>query len=767
MYSFDIFDTLITRSTAVPKGIFMIMQNILIKDREIYGVDENFAESFYFQRTGSEELARINWCISGVEEIELDQIYDAMVSCGAVDREQAEKIKKLELCVEYNNILPIYENISKLKKRLASGERVILISDMYLSAQEIRNLLCKVDLVFKTIPIYVSSEFKKTKGSGRLYREIAKLENVAFKEWTHYGDNISADVKMPISLGINAIQILVKEPREYEKILLNRYSNDAFVQSAVGIAEYLNMQCGGQEYERIGNSYGGSIIYSYVEWILKTSLEQGIKRLYFIARDGWILKQVADIIIANRKLQIKTYYLYGSRRAWRLSSIYEDTGSFEKILTKSGKVIRKASDIAGLLQISKEELAGLLPDQFKCLLTESEKIFPYFYDYIIQYLIQEPALKELLLKKHEKKRDMVLEYLDQNIDLSDENFAFVELSGTGYTQVCLANIVNQIKQYNVKSFFMQIDEVWCNKNSSFYVFFPNAIPNHYIVELLCRAPHGQTEGYKKENGKVVPILEGKEGEAIIKAGYLDYVKGVLKYAELLELTNYRNHISGNVNLVSSYLEYAEKNIETEVQHFFENMPFSSADAQKGQTFAPPLTRRQIRTMFFWGEVPKDYKGASLTFALSHISKRNIKIRDFYVWLSNTNVGGWCVRQRFNFMNGLHGTQTYYYPKGFLEGKTVLYAAGKVGKDYYQQIQKDKKLELIAWSDSNYCNMQEDEKKLLIPPDEIVCYDFDFILVAIADMGRYCEIQKDLMGIGIDRKQIVWVCPLVRRQKSKF
>ena len=49
MISFDVFDTLITRSTAVPKGIFAIMQEILQKKNEYYGISEEFAKSFYFQ----------------------------------------------------------------------------------------------------------------------------------------------------------------------------------------------------------------------------------------------------------------------------------------------------------------------------------------------------------------------------------------------------------------------------------------------------------------------------------------------------------------------------------------------------------------------------------------------------------------------------------------------------------------------------------------------------------------------------------------------
>lgn len=54
MYSFDIFDTLITRRTAAPKGIFMLMQGIM---RKTGGYPPFLTENFYELRVGAEELA--------------------------------------------------------------------------------------------------------------------------------------------------------------------------------------------------------------------------------------------------------------------------------------------------------------------------------------------------------------------------------------------------------------------------------------------------------------------------------------------------------------------------------------------------------------------------------------------------------------------------------------------------------------------------------------------------------------------------------------
>ena len=67
-----------------------------------------------------------------------------------------------------------------------------------------------------------------------------------------------------------------------------------------------------------GYTVAGHILYSYVDWILKQAVGRGINHLYFIARDGFILKQVGEIIANTKGYDICMHYLYGSRSSWRI-----------------------------------------------------------------------------------------------------------------------------------------------------------------------------------------------------------------------------------------------------------------------------------------------------------------------------------------------------------------------------------------------------------------------------------------------------------------
>ena len=77
MYSFDIFDTLITRCTAEPKGIFMLMKEKIQESREYPSF---FTENFCELRIGAEELARVHIRDSGKQEVTLNDIYQMLRS---------------------------------------------------------------------------------------------------------------------------------------------------------------------------------------------------------------------------------------------------------------------------------------------------------------------------------------------------------------------------------------------------------------------------------------------------------------------------------------------------------------------------------------------------------------------------------------------------------------------------------------------------------------------------------------------------------------
>ena len=297
-YSFDIFDTLITRETANPRGIFSLMQNTLNKSEKYRDIPNIVKENFYNLRIESEFFIRDNKRHSGIKEVTIDNIYDFIAQNIPLTTEQRNDLLNLELKTERDNIIAIQKNIKRVEELVSSNKKVILISDMYLPSNFIREVLSSINKIFETIPIYVSCEHNCTKKSGELYKYIQSTENVQKDTWYHFGDNIQGDVVVPRNLGITAELYEYVKLNPFEIDILRRFPEDAYINLAVGCAKNCRLFADRKNNEKynLGASLGGCLLYPYIAWMVEQVKLQNLTRLYFVMRDGEVLKILYDIL---------------------------------------------------------------------------------------------------------------------------------------------------------------------------------------------------------------------------------------------------------------------------------------------------------------------------------------------------------------------------------------------------------------------------------------------------------------------------------------
>lgn len=209
LFSFDVFDTLITRKTATPQGIFVLMQYEMKKSLKYKTFEETFVRDFPLIRIHAEKLARNRIQRNGIEDINLTEIYQYVSMRGELTKSQIVSLIQLEIETELENVVPIENNIKLIKEYLSQDKRVILISDMYLTAEVIRKMLLKADDIFETIPLYVSCEYRKIKYSGNLYREVQKYECVESKQWLHKGDIVEGILMVLRKLALELKNIFI------------------------------------------------------------------------------------------------------------------------------------------------------------------------------------------------------------------------------------------------------------------------------------------------------------------------------------------------------------------------------------------------------------------------------------------------------------------------------------------------------------------------------------------------------------------------------
>lgn len=758
MYTFDVFDTLIARKTATPEGIFALMQKKLQEDKKYMGISDYIKYNFFHLRINSERMARRSFGVTGAEEITLKQIYEAMSSTGCLSSKDIQLLIGLEKKTEYENTLGIKVNIQKVKELIAKGEQVALISDMYLDERTIKDMIVKADPIFKDINLYVSSEYEKSKWMGSLYSVVKKHERVEYANWIHMGDNLYSDIKIPKSLGIKTELFCFEPLKTYEKNALENRKHDCVIQLMVGAARNVRLENRFTGAAAIGSSVGGIILFPYVWWLLQESIKKGISKLYFIARDGYVLKKIADIIIEKYAYEIETYYIYGSRKVWRMSSFSKNNNDLYKFIgwANAGR-IKDTRKLAEILEIPFEELMKFIPESF---LYDGIKLKEFLVKELVKELNSNQVFKEYLMKVHKEKRKRVTDYMKQEIDVSGDSFAFVELSGGGFTQGCVADIISDFYDKKIKSFFFQLYQMNVMDNCIYYNFLPSFLHLGFIVELLCRAPHGQTIGYRKEDGEIIPIIQEDEGTALLQHGFNEYLLGIEKftdqYSSILK-TEYIN--GGSLELVFEYMEYITKVSDNEVLDFIGGMPFGVTGREKEvKEFAPVLSKKEIRSLFLWrtNEPIEDYyKGSSLEYSILRCCEEDKKRIEFYTKHQSMFLG-----KTVRFLKKVIKPISRYglaadFPCELLGRRVVLYAAGKFGQDLYQKINHSKNNKVVQWVDQSYKRYQKMGLKVH-DPNKIGEKEYDNIVIAVLDEKVAKNIRELLVEHGIPNHKIIWV-----------
>ena len=766
LYSFDIYDTLITRKTATPKGIFALMQKCLFEMDEYKGLPDKLRKNFYLLRMEAERVARNTYQVDGVQDLILPVIYDCMRVLEQLTKEQADMLMQLEIKTECGNTLPIWENIKKVKTFAMEGKRVVLISDMYLETKTIRDILVSLDDFFADITMYVSGDIGKTKWAHSLYYYVKDKEQVEFINWHHYGDNLSADVEIPKRLGMDAVHYEKQTLLPWEQELIENRENNVQLQVLLGTSQLaLKNQKTSFSY-KAGCGFSAPLLLPYVLWILEESKKKGIEKLFFIARDGYILKKIADIVIKAYGYPVQTEYLYGSRRAWRLPAVTEDNFDIKELFKWSNPSrIYSYKQIAQIVGLTIGELQIFLP----CAREDGENLSHSQLQDMIQHLsMQQKEIAAFVCEKYKEKRYATEGYLRQELGCENGNFAFVELIGSGYSQRCLKELTKEFAGGLVKTFFYRLDS--CKEYDGLvnYVFFVNRLPKGHMIEVLCGASHGQTNGYEYVNSKWQPVFGQDEGQLLEGYGYNAYLQGMEDYVDMFcSLYQDRPFVLDDLSIAAAYFDCWTEGNQRELFDYFADMPYSITGREKQTvSFAPALTNEQLRKIFFThkGEnVRKYFSGNGVEFSVKRLTDKQKKRYDFY---QRHNEDEWIKWLRRKVFIGERYNSRYE----FLASEIIIYGAGKKGRLLYEQLMHQRKHvakvlrrtvdsvpRVTAWVDKNFMNHQGGVLAVE-SPDILLDREYKQVVIAVARKELAEEIKQELQAAGVPQGKILWLNP---------
>lgn len=257
--------------------------------------------------------------------------------------------------------------------------------------------------------------------------------------------------------------------------------------------------------DTIANYVTGPALYAYIDWVIRSAVEAGQKRLYFLARDGYLMYHAAKIYCEEKYIDMDCRYLYCSRYALRIPMYHLNQAETMEYICRNGihitpvRVLRRSGmDAAFCRQLAKKYFPQWDPDQE---LNRQEL------SQLATQLKNNDGFWELC-EAHSKKIYPEAEtYLVQEGLLDDVPYALVDSGWIGSMQKTLGQLLKHIqgKEVSLHGYYWGLYDLPEGMDKDAYSAYYFGVStgesekiafNNNLFEVLFSAPHGMTIGYQ-------------------------------------------------------------------------------------------------------------------------------------------------------------------------------------------------------------------------------------------------------------------------------
>lgn len=271
-----------------------------------------------------------------------------------------------------------------------------------------------------------------------------------------------------------------------------------------------------REIEETIRNLTAPLLYDFSKFVLETANGCKIKRVYFLARDGYEPYIFSHRIAKEFRIPVECRYLFASRLAWRLASysLMPKEQTLDLIFAPSQDLTPAL--VFERIKASPSEY-GLLMDGSEF---EKDRILNRNELEKLRNRVENSNLFwKIVEKKSEEALENTLKYFEQE-GLFEGPFAICDTGWAGTMQNCLELLLHERDvKYPVYGIYFGLYK--CPKkttgvNAYYFLptknFFRKAKFNNNLLESMFVSPHGMTQGYKELNGKIVPVLKQEKSE---------------------------------------------------------------------------------------------------------------------------------------------------------------------------------------------------------------------------------------------------------------
>ena len=301
--SFDIFDTLLMRRTLVPADVFVLMKREQPDNAAL--IDER------------REIEHTDYHLT------LDEIYEELKRTHPGIEDRIEDLKERELRTERKVIRQRRPVAELLACAAEAGKTVILVSDMYLTEKQLKEILDDAGIAGYD-RIFVSCAYRKLKAEG-LFLDVQKA--YPGRRILHIGDNEQADLLPARKAGLDAFilpsclslaaacgyddAVLSAEPED--RNMLGLLISTAF-ENPFRSLEFHRLK-DAERLERFGVMACAPVLIGYLGFLAQQIHRVQADKVLLTARDGYILQQLYTKLREKDRTLPPAEYFYMSRHA--------------------------------------------------------------------------------------------------------------------------------------------------------------------------------------------------------------------------------------------------------------------------------------------------------------------------------------------------------------------------------------------------------------------------------------------------------------------
>ena len=491
--SFDLFDTLVTRTVFSYTDIFDIL-SINLENEGIHIPDFSSLRLQFEKELSKSSSPR------------LSDIYNKVLEVSGVDNITADELAEREFRIDQSTIITRKDMCDLVRDIISNGKKVVITTDCYYSLDQVKSVIEKAGIIGLD-DVLVSCEYGTYKAQN-LFGVLK--EKYPDKSILHIGDDVYADVEKSKAYGIDSFHIYSgAEMFESlgglgfeddivslsDRIKVGMFNADIFNSPFVFEDDDRRVSAG-TSYD-VGYLFCAPMISDFMLWMKEQIDELGIEKMLFCSRDGYLPDKLFRLI----SHEDNAVYFYASRTA-AIRSGMENKTDLEYV---------DSMKYFGTKEQALKTRYGIEVENADCINMDAQIL-----------------KRSAMLRKNYKK------YID-TFRFGSGIIGMFDFVAKGTTQMYLQKLFSQ---HVIGMYFLQLEpEFMADKGLDIKPFYTEdekngsaIFENYYILETILTSPESQLVEFD-ETGKPIYAEETRSRRDITV--FVNAQEGIISYFERL------------------------------------------------------------------------------------------------------------------------------------------------------------------------------------------------------------------------------------------